>query len=374
MISSTYQKSKRADLYTEVVEGTPRYLNGDLGKLRQVLINMLGNSVKFTDDGGVSLLVGTDEDGIKFSVSDTGKGIREDELETILQPFRQASNTNHEGGTGLGLAISNSFIRMMGGKLNVESRLGEGTTFTFILDMNESLTPPVDISEGFKNVIGIAGNKIYKILIVDDKINNRLVLKLMLEKIGFVTMEAKDGKEGFERAFEFQPDIIFMDIRMPDMDGYDSVKAIRSKESGYRFKIFALTASAFNHDKDKIISSGFDGFLAKPFRQSELFHLIESAIDIEFIHEETSTAEISPILNEDSLNFKSIAGDMNITDLDLLSNHLLINDFSAMITKAEDIKKQNETLKKFADLIITYAKDFNDDKLQIILNKVREAK
>ncbi|MBI9099951.1 MAG: response regulator, partial [Spirochaetaceae bacterium] len=266
-------QTRGISLYVEYAGEIPRYVKGDLGKLRQIMINLIGNAVKFTNEGGVSLLVGREDGTVRFSINDTGKGIPEEEIEKILQPFMQSSNVDHEGGTGLGLAITNRFIEMMKGKLEISSEVGRGSTFSFEIPLEISEEAPVE-EKNPGTVISIKGGKAVKALIVDDKVNNRLILKTMLENVGFITMEAENGLEAIERTKEFDPAIIFMDIKMPVMDGYESVRQIKDTAQGKKIVVFALTASAFKHDEKKIFDSGFDGFLPKPFKLGSLFRIV----------------------------------------------------------------------------------------------------
>jgi len=280
-------RKKGLSLYVETLEGLPKYVRGDLGKLRQVMINLVGNAVKFTGEGGIGLLVGPSnaveegEDGggivyagsVRFAVRDTGRGIPAEELDLIMRPFVQASTTDHEGGTGLGLAISSRYVAMMGGALEVKSELGRGSEFSFSLALAESgEAPALDPDAGL--AISVDPEARLRILVVDDQESNRLVLREMLERIGFLIDEAEDGKSAFERALETPYAIVFMDIKMPVMDGYQSVALFKGDERTRAVPVFALTASAFSHDERHIAEAGFDGFLAKPFKRSSLHALI----------------------------------------------------------------------------------------------------
>ncbi|MFZ4615878.1 MAG: ATP-binding protein [Rectinemataceae bacterium] len=275
-------RKKGLSLYVETLEGLPRYVRGDLGKLRQVMINLVGNAVKFTEEGGIGILVGkAGETGslregstpVRFAVRDTGRGIPPDELDLIMRPFVQASTTDHEGGTGLGLAISGRFVTMMGGGLSVKSALGEGSEFSFVLPLAESADAP-SAGEGEEVLISVDPDDRIRALIVDDQESNRLVLREMLERAGFLVDEAGDGKEGYERSVALRPALVFMDIKMPLMDGYASVARIKGDPATRDARVFALTASAFSHDEKRIIDAGFDGFLAKPFKVASLHRLI----------------------------------------------------------------------------------------------------
>ncbi|MFH2112903.1 MAG: ATP-binding protein, partial [Spirochaetota bacterium] len=264
-------RKKGLSLYIDTIEELPRHVRGDLGKLRQVLVNLLGNAVKFTAEGGVGILVGRDNDGIRFTIRDTGRGIPEEEQEAILQPFMQASTTDHEGGTGLGLAISSRFVAMLGGRLSVTSKPGEGSEFSFTIALPPAESAPIEKELGNLDFEVDTGTLA---LVVDDQEANRIVLKAMLEQIGFSVIEAKNGQEALDRTIDEKPGLVFMDIKMPVMDGYEAVSAIRADPAIMGCHVFALTASAFNHDRERIEAAGFDGFLAKPFKQNSLYRLI----------------------------------------------------------------------------------------------------
>jgi CheY-like chemotaxis protein len=270
-------------LYVELAGELPRAVRGDLGKLRQVMINLVGNAVKFTDEGGIGIIVGPDAGKVRFSVTDSGKGIPSGELELIMQPFTQAS-TRQRGRHRPRLAISSRYVQMMGGSLSVQSEFGKGSTFSFAIELPET-DEPVPASGEAPVAIALKKGTEVTALIVDDKELNRLVLKEMLGGAGFATIEAENGKVAYELARERKPDLVFMDIKMPVMDGYESMRLIREDEATRGIPVFALTASAFVNDERKILESGFAGFLAKPFKRSALFQLIRDRTGVELEYE-----------------------------------------------------------------------------------------
>ncbi len=365
-------RTKDLSLYVEFAGEIPKYVEGDLGKLRQIMINLIGNSVKFTQEGGISLLVGRKDGKIRFSIKDTGKGIPEKDVEKILEPFMQSSNVDHEGGTGLGLAISNRFIEMMGGKLEIESSVVTGSTFSFEIPLKISETAPLeDKNQGV--VVSIKGRMGVKALIVDDKLNNRLILKAMLENVGFITMEAVDGEQAIERTKEFDPGIIFMDIKMPVMDGYESVALLKATEQGKSIKIFALTASAFKHDEKRIYESGFDGFLPKPFKQNSLFSLITRNSDIEFNYATETKNGPEEIHDISDLDYNIIAEGISIGELDQLAENILINDFTAIRNFSNKLIDR-EGMANLVSLICYFADNFNEERLEEIVDRIKEIK
>ncbi len=363
-------EKKGLSLDMELLDGIPDYVEGDMGKLRQILINLIGNAVKFTEEGGISIVAGPDPAGIRFAVSDTGIGIPENELDSILEPFVQSADSINEGGTGLGLAISSRFIRMMGGELKITSRPGNGSSFSFILAFNEVAAPQKNEGAS-KRIIGIAGGSRYKVLVVDDKFNNRLILKEMLERAGFIVQEAADGKEAVSVALDFRPQLVFMDIRMPVMDGYEAASAIRADERIRDCKIFALTASAFKHDEKRIIEAGFDGFLAKPFKMNTLFGLIAEKSDIIFRYEEqTVSARDKTDLEAD---YRSAAGEIDEQTVKLLRDALEINDFAA-IRKILASTAYSGEAKIFSKSVIEAAGLFDEKRIEMMLDKLQAAR
>jgi PAS domain S-box-containing protein len=365
-------KSKGLSFYVEYAGDIPPYVIGDLGKLRQIMINIIGNAVKFTSEGGISILVGEEKGRIRFSVNDTGKGIPSEEIGKILQPFMQSSNVDHEGGTGLGLAITNSFINLMGGKLEIKSEAGSGSTFSFSLPLKVSEEAPEEESSLGK-VLSIKDNRAVKALIVDDKVNNRLILKTMLENVGFITMEAENGLQAVERTVEFDPAMIFMDIKMPVMDGYKAVGKIKATEQGKGITIFALTASAFRHDEQKIFESGFDGFLPKPFKLESLYKIIADKTDVEFEYENALPEEVVKKADPEKLDFGRIAGLLSEEELQALDDTILINDFTALKEQASGFTDRKE-LSDFIAILNRYADNFNDAGLENLIEEIRNRK
>jgi signal transduction histidine kinase/ligand-binding sensor domain-containing protein/CheY-like chemotaxis protein len=251
----------------------PQRVFGDDIKLRQVLLNLLGNAVKFTEHGAVALRVRWADGRASFEVADTGPGIAPDELERLFQPFVQ-SETGRESreGTGLGLVISRQIVQLMQGDISVESRRGSGTTFRFDVRLPE--TELASTAERGK-VVGLAeGEASRRVLVVDDTDENRLLLVKLLSSTGFTVAEAANGAQAVELWETFAPDAIFMDMRMPVMDGSTAASRIRELErasSRPRVSILALTASVFEHERHEILESGCDDFILKPFRVDTIF-------------------------------------------------------------------------------------------------------
>lgn len=267
------------------VSDLPTWVRGDEKRLRQVLINLLGNAIKFTHDGGVTFKVGQHEQKIRFQVDDTGIGIAADKISQIYEPFRQVSNEHHKSeGTGLGLSISRRLVDMMGSQLQVTSELGRGTVFWVDLDLPEvfQIAPTSLVVE--RPIIGYQGPR-RRVLVVDDKPDNRTVLTNMLSPLGFEMMEAMDGHEGFNRALTFEPDIVLTDIVMPVMDGLELAQQIRHHPQLQEVPIIAISASAFGADRERSIEAGCTEFMTKPVRLKLLLDRLQYYLNLQWIYE-----------------------------------------------------------------------------------------
>ncbi|GAB4194495.1 MAG: hypothetical protein OHK0022_10540 [Roseiflexaceae bacterium] len=270
----------------------PRCVVSDENKLRQILINLLGNAVKFTHTGGIALRVapapGGEPEQLLFEVADTGVGIAAEQLAHLFQAFVQTSSgVQAQEGTGLGLAISRQFARLMGGDIRVESALGSGSIFQVDLpvelaDVDSPVyTPP-------RRVVSLAPEHQgqYRILVVDDKWENRQLLIEWLRRAGFAVREAADGQEALAQWEAWEPQLIWMDIRMPLLDGYEATRRIKSTLRGQATVVIALTASAFEHDQVGILSAGCDDFVSKPVRETLVFDKIAEHLGVRFVYED----------------------------------------------------------------------------------------
>jgi signal transduction histidine kinase/ligand-binding sensor domain-containing protein/CheY-like chemotaxis protein len=259
--------------------GSPRVVRTDGEKLRQVLTNLLGNAVKFTNKGTVTLTVNsrTTEDGRRllliFEVEDTGIGIAADDQARIFDAFVQAGNSTTHKGTGLGLTISRQFVKLMGGTIEVASTPGHGSRFRVELPaepVNESELPQPETAEGRITGVDLDGQE-YRVLIVEDGAENRLILQRLMEGAGFQVRCAENGAQGVELFQRWRPHFIWMDLRMPLMDGKEAVRRIRDLEGGRAAKIAVVTASAFTSERDDVMAAGVDDFIRKPFQPGEIF-------------------------------------------------------------------------------------------------------
>ena len=261
-------------------------------RLRQVLINLLGNAIKFTDRGQVLFKVNYHQDKIRFQIEDTGSGIKEDDLINIFLPFGQANNPSYkkEEGTGLGLTISQHLINMMGGDLRVKSSLGVGSTFWFDLTLPIVSDWKQPIETHTQPIIGFKGPK-RKVLVVDDKLENLSILVNLLGGLGFEMLEANNGKEALEQAILFQPDIILMDIRMPVLNGLEATQQIRQSPKLKDIPIIAISASAFKEDREKSIAAGCNSFISKPIKLDPLLQEMQIYLQLEWLYEQDTDQE-----------------------------------------------------------------------------------
>jgi len=329
--------SKKLQLKFEVADGVPHFVNGDECKLRQILINLLGNAIKFTETGSVTLQVkmkveeslavekaeftdiqtksadASSEQSahgdfdwvdansmrpvflqkseflrLQFEIEDTGPGIAAEEMNKLFEPFEQ-TKTGHKSqqGTGLGLPISRKFVQMMGGDLTVSSTPDLGSKFAFDIQIRFADPSDVKMLKPQKKVIGLAPDQPeYRILVVDDRADNRLVLVRLLSSIGLLVREAENGQEAVAVWEDWQPQLIWMDMRMPVMDGYEATKQIKAHPLGKTTVIIALTASAFEEERKSILAAGCDDFMPKPFEAKILFAKMEEFLGIRYVYDE----------------------------------------------------------------------------------------
>jgi signal transduction histidine kinase/CheY-like chemotaxis protein len=294
-------EKKQLFLQFEIAEDIPQYINSDRAKLRQILINLLGNAIKFTDSGGVTLRVQIvdrteetiDNRRLLFEIEDTGRGIAPEERDKLFQPFMQtASGLQSEGGTGLGLAISRRFVRLMGGDISINSTLNKGSSFCFEIETSVVESSQIEQPAVRKRVIAIAPEQpTYRILVVDDRLENRNLLKQLLDSVGFETQTATNGLEAINIWQKWQPNFIWMDMRMPVMDGYEATRKIKAYPQGKKTTIVAITASAFEKQKENILAAGCDDSIAKPFQEQTIFDIMAKYLGVSYLYEEISLAD-----------------------------------------------------------------------------------
>ncbi|MGK7915858.1 MAG: ATP-binding protein, partial [Prochloraceae cyanobacterium] len=294
-------QSKGLQFQIQIDPEVPQYLRSDERKLRQVLLNILNNAIKFTQEGSVTLRASaffepeakqrTNGEGqvtIYFEVEDTGPGIGPEELNILFNPFVQTeTGRQSQQGTGLGLAISRKFVQMMGGDIAVSSTLGQGTLFKFDIQVQLAEVGKVQSEQPTRQVIGLEyGQQKYRILVVEDALENRQLLVKLLTSVGFTVREAKNGQEAVALWKEWKPHLIWMDMRMPVMNGYQATRAIKSQLESQTTVIIALTASTFEEERAMVLSSGCDDFVRKPFREAQIWAKMAQHLEIRYLVEE----------------------------------------------------------------------------------------
>lgn len=334
---------KHLQLVFQRAPDVPQYIETDELKLQQVLINLLNNSLKFTETGVVSVRVrlkgnektanysqktnsqihsnrnesysdltqknerkkssfnhnfNAEFDCITFEVADTGAGISDDELDNIFEAFVQTkTGIDSQERTGLGLPISRKFVGLMGGEISVTSALGQGTVFKFDIQVIKVDRAEIDSSKkATRYPIALVPNQHpYRILIVDDKPLNRQLLIKILNPLGFELKEATNGQEAIEIWDNWEPHLIWMDMRMPVMDGYEATQHIKGTVKGQATAVIALTASVLEEERAVILSAGCDDFMRKPFREAEIFDVMHKHIGVRYIYEDSNATDLSAI-------------------------------------------------------------------------------
>ena len=287
-------------LIIEFDHDVPRYIYTDEVKLRQILINLIGNAIKFTKQGEIYVHISnikipeqnSTNCTLNFNVTDTGVGISAEELSDLFISFSQTqAGKEKQEGTGLGLVISRQFAQLMGGDMNVTSELGKGSTFQFTIQaqLGQSI---IDESSSKKRALALAPDQpIYKILVVDDKPINCDLIAKMLIPTGFEVQSAQNGQEAIAIWEQWEPHLIWMDMRMPVMDGYEATKQIKATTKGNATAVIALTASVLEEEKAIVLSAGCDDFVRKPFSEQTIFDMLAKHLGVKYIYEEIASYE-----------------------------------------------------------------------------------
>jgi len=282
-------------------------VHGDQVKLRQILINLLGNAVKFTDLGEISLCVSKEcEHRYLFEVNDTGPGIDPKDQSEIYTAFHQTVTAVHTTGTGLGLSITKRQVELMGGKLSLKSELSKGSCFSFCLDFPASSEVVEPQNKSYQEIKCLKAGTRLSALVVDDVPDNRLILNALLDEIGVDVVDATNGQEALEVLRENWVDIVFMDIRMPIMNGDEAVKKIRSEFENKNIRCVAISAYSMAHEIEYYLSEGFDFFIPKPFKFSEIYQVLELLCSVEFEYQPVSHQELNKTESLGDLDYSKI--------------------------------------------------------------------
>ena len=352
-------KNKNLKITIDLSPNVPQFIHTDERKLRQILFNLLSNAIKFSKQGEIFLRMHTNslenDEIILFSeIQDNGIGIGEDELTKLFKPFQQTKSGHLvQEGTGLGLSICKSFVELMGGEISVESAPDKGSIFKFTVNVKKSEKESQTSNKNLKQVTGLKANqKIPKILVVEDNEESRFFLVEILNQLGLNVSEAVDGKDAIEKWHSIQPDLIWMDIMMPKMDGKEATKRIKAADSSKKTKIIALTASAFEEDRKKIMDCGCDDFIGKPFKVETLYEAMNRHIGLEY---EYMDENISTNIEIDSGSKK-----IDVQNLKELPENLFLKLFNAAMNLSIDqitslipeLKKHDQNLANEIQLMI----------------------
>ncbi len=373
-------QQKGISLIYEPLTPVHTYVQADEKRLRQILINLLGNAIKFTEKGGVSFKVDTLETQQSlsspianpqsltakfiFQVEDTGIGIAPDELSKIFLPFEQASGSVRQiEGTGLGLAISRQLVEMMGGELKVQSSLGKGSIFWFELELLLTESWEEYQKEPEKIIRSFSGKR-RKILVVDDRWENRSVLVNLLAPIGFELMEATDGQDCVNKALLFQPDCIIIDLVMPVMDGFEAVRRIRKIPALKDVIAIGTSASILSGDPNSIFQAGCNAFLLKPIRAEKLLECLGNHLGLEWIYEEGTTFSSEGIFTDTPSQIQDqqlIAPPSE--EVAVLFDLAMKGELLSIEQRANKLKAIDMRYAPFANHLLELTKNFEEDKL-----------
>lgn len=380
-------EKKGLQLVLDYDSSLPQYVETDERKLRQILINLLGNAIKFTSVGGVTLRVAsrqasgeeklTNEDNkqrsLYFEIEDTGPGIAPSEMGNLFAAFSQTETGRKSlEGTGLGLPISRKFVQLMGGDITVSSILGEGSIFQFNIEVTLTEAVEMETPQVIRRVRGLApGQSDYRILVVDDRKESRLLLMKLLTSVGFSVREGVNGEEAINIWLNWEPHLIWMDMRMPVMDGYEATKYIKTHLKGQATAIIALTASAFEEDKSVVLSAGCDDFVRKPFREEVIFEKMAQYLGVRYLYEELdSDTEISGKFTQSSsqpLSTEELKG-MSPLWLDQLYQAADEIDNERIFQLIEEIPPESASL---ADTIADLVNSFRCDRIIDLIEEAR---
>jgi PAS domain S-box-containing protein len=331
----------------------PRYIKGDEARLRQILVNLVSNAVKFTEQGGVIIRLAVSDNTfhhLLLEVEDTGRGISKQDQQRLFQPFVQLSDAKMQVGTGLGLSIVQQFVKLMGGMITVESTMGKGSMFRVELPM-ETVEAADVVPQGVEShgeVTGLMpGQPAYRILIAEDQRNNRLLLTTLMTNIGLEVKEAENGEECLQVFKQWRPDLVWMDRRMPVLDGIETTRRIRRLPGGDKVKIVAVTASAFKEQRDEMLGAGMDGFVRKPYRVEEIYESLAQHLGLRYCYAEGVVEQSASVLEPDRV---AVLPDLARAELREALESLQIKAIAAAIRRVEHYDAElAKTLSKRAD-------------------------
>lgn len=352
-------QSKGIELLLDQSSSFPRAIDSDAAKIRQILINLLSNAIKCTDTGRVLLRLSTYEKNLDrliicFEVEDTGRGISKEQLPLIFNAFIQVGEQAEQAGTGLGLAITQQFVELLEGHISVSSELGKGTIFKVaipVVKLNEQNLLGIETKSQLK-IIGLEpGQAAYRVLIVEDQLENRLLLRRLLESLGFDVIEAINGQQGIEQFKQCKPDFIWMDRRMPVMDGITATHKIRELPEGKSIPIVAVTASVFEQERYALLQAGVNEIVNKPFRDNDIFDCMARYLNVKYQYE--SAEKVSDESSDSEIDTSQVISQLSIELRHQLADAANSLDVELSLEVIAKIKKTNpviaEQLKKLVE-------------------------
>lgn len=362
---------KKIDFVYHPAPNLPEGIIADEKRLRQVLINLIGNAIKFTDEGVVTFSVEVLKDDlaaplIQFQVADTGVGIAPEHIEKLFQVFEQVGDRKRQAeGTGLGLAISQKIVQLMGGKIQVKSQSGVGSNFSFSIKLPLATDWVQQTSTNTdRQIVGYTGLP-RRILVIDDRWENRSVLFNLLCPLGFTIIEAEDGQQGLEKMRQQQPDLVITDIAMPVMNGFEMLNQVRGAADLQQQKIIVSSASVAQADRDMALKAGADDFLAKPVEANELFDLLAVYLELEWRYESVNenAQTLNPIQPSDEIVLPDAIEMMALLELAQLA------DLKQLRTRVEQLAQVDGRYIGFITPILHLAKQFKAEEIEDLLEQ-----
>lgn len=337
-------KTKNIYLNINIADNVPYNIKTDVISLRQVLINLLGNAVKFTDDGGVDLqlTMAQSSEQLQFEIHDTGPGIKEIELGRLFQPFEQGMAGIAKGGTGLGLVISREHVQRNGGKLSVNSVLGKGSCFSFTYPFTKAVQDKhVDINFNELTISLASGRDSRLVLVVDNHRQSLTFITQCLERIGFRTIEANNGKLAIKQAITNQPDLVIIDLQLPEMKGDEAIQQIREQPAIRNIPIIAVTASTFEHTEQALEMLGANTLLIKPFMLADITNALSKIPNIDLVYGQSTKKPATPDSNPLTVKALRMLPDELQLRLRTATEEGDINSIRACV---DDVEKTNHCL------------------------------